>query len=306
MQRSRDRHSVWMGAAVISLFACSIASATWYQGGSHDGYYDSWITGVADYPQVNNDAGATNVTDTSAFLNGTLVSTGSAPAQVTVYWARENGGRDTAAWDAADGADSHTFGAFGDVAPFDPLTHEIVVSAEQTYHYRFFATNTAGETSWAPETATFLTPAPPAVSTGPGAGVGFDVAVLSGELTGGVEAAVEFHWAETPTGIAPETWTTIDMGQRKVEPGDLDDPNPFSTFIDSLSPETNHAYRVYAENEFGTDTSEWVEFETHPTDFITTPDLGWFHGGEDDGYYNLKVHDFPLPGFTGGSLLIVR
>ena len=308
MKRLLSRHPAWMGAAVISLFACSMALAStnaWYGGGSYDGYYESRITGAADYPRVHNAAGATNVTAASAFLNGMLVSTGSAPAQVTVYWALDDGARDVAAWAAAAGAGSHTFGDFGEVTLFDSLSHEIAVSEGLFYRYRFFATNTAGETSWAPETAVFQVPAPPAVSTGLGAGVGFATATLNGELTDGIEATIEVHWAATPAGVEPEAWTTVVVGSRTVA-GTLDAPNPFRVSIDGLTPVTPYAYRVHAENDYGKIDSPWVEFVTHAADFITTLDLGWSGGGTHDGYYRQTLTDFPLPGFTGGTLIMIR
>ncbi|MEM7397238.1 MAG: LamG-like jellyroll fold domain-containing protein, partial [Verrucomicrobiota bacterium] len=53
---------------------------------------------VPAIPIVDNAGGATGVTAGSAFMNGTLVATGSAPATVAVYWGLTDGGADPAAW----------------------------------------------------------------------------------------------------------------------------------------------------------------------------------------------------------------
>ena len=277
------------------------AANAWYGGGWYDGYDGARALGVPGYPQVHNAVGATNVTDTGATLTGMLISTGSAPAEVWVYWAREDGGKDVAAWAVADGADSHNFGS---VELFALLSHEITVDPGEYYYYRFFATNDVGETRWALETFVFLTPAPPAVSTGPGAGVGIDTAGLHVELTAGIEAQVWVDWGVADWEQPPGAPTTVDMGNRTVA-GTPEVPNPYRQRIEGLIASTSYAYRIRAENEFGMVESAWVWFVTHPEDFMTTTDMAWFGGGYYDGYAwseGLRI----LKRLLRGTLFIVR
>ena len=296
---------------ILCLGVCALwtfnafATNAWFSGGTHDGYFESRIAGIPDYPRVHNANGATNITLTSAFLNGMLVSDGGAPARVTVFWALEDGGCDVNAWQTAEGADSHVFGDFDEVAPFDPLTRQISVQEGRCYYYRFYAENTADEASWALESEMFLVPSGPVVSTGFGAGVGFISATLNGELTAGIEAEMELHWAETPAGVEPGEWTTIDLGQRTVA-GTLEAPNPFRVALEGLSPETGYAYRLRAENIYGVAFSPWVWFATHPADFITTADLGWTGGGFYDGYDFWALDNMLLPGPAPGTVIIFR
>ncbi len=273
----------WLALAAACLVMTPlavVAAEAWFGGGWYDGYDNARALGAAGYPQVHNGVGATNVTATAASLTGMLVAEGSVPAAVQLFWAREDGGRDAAAWAAAPGAGSHDF---GQVAPFAPLSYAITVEPDSTYYYRFFAINAADEGGWAPATASFQTPAPPQVSTGPGAGVGFATAGLHVELTAGGAAQVWLDWGPADTGVAPTGYTTVDMGLRTVA-GTPAAPNPCRERIEGLAGSSTYAYRVRAANAYGTDASDWVWFTTNPSDFITTPDQAWCGGGTRDGY----------------------
>lgn len=269
-------------ASGLFLFGVPVATGAeaWFGGGYYDGFHASRGLGAADHPQVNNAMGATAVNSASATLNGILVATGSVAATVSVYWAQEDGGKDVQAWAAAPGAGVHVFAS---AELFTLLSHTLAVQSGADYYYRFFASNSAGESGWAPESSFFQIPASPLVSTGPGAGVGITTAGLHVELTAGIEAQIWLEWGATDSGVVPSTFATIDMGVRTVA-GTPEVPNPYRQRIDGLAPATTYAYRIRATNNYGTDESEWVWFTTMPSDFIVTGDEAWFGGGYFDGY----------------------
>ena len=98
-------------------------------------------------PAVNNANGATNITWTSAYLNGTLLATGTSSATVFAYWGTSDGG--TNIW-----ANTNTW-----AAPPSPggFTAQVTgLSSNTTYYYRFAATNQAGVV-WAFTSSVFIT-----------------------------------------------------------------------------------------------------------------------------------------------------
>ncbi len=104
------------------------------------GAYETFIPlSVSNYP-------ATDVSVLSATLNGTVTSTGRAPAHVWVYWGPTDGGTDRALW-----AHSNYFGvqATGDLS-----TNVLLAPPSGSYSYRFCATNADGE-AWGDPRASF-------------------------------------------------------------------------------------------------------------------------------------------------------
>ncbi len=290
-----------VAALVLSLVVFN-ASAAWFGGGGYDGFDRRVGGGVPGCPQVHNDVGASNVLASSAWLTGMLVSDGGAPAQAIVFWAREDGGSSVAAWSAAEGAGSHSFGV---VEPFTPLTYQAPVLEASDYYYRYFATNTAGEVGWAARTACFRTPAPPVLTTGDGVGVGVTAAVVNGALTAGLEAQVWLDIAVATFEVEPVVFDTQDLGLRTVA-GTVEAPNPFRITLNDLLPATGYAYRLRAQNLFGEDATPWVWFATHPAGFATTPDLGWSSGGGYDGFDMVQEFQIMMPGLGFGTLLLVK
>ncbi|MDD5522883.1 MAG: DUF2341 domain-containing protein [Kiritimatiellae bacterium] len=97
-------------------------------------------------PLVNNAGGATNVLLNSAWLNGYLVSTGGASTAVSLYWGGTDGGTNLLAW-----ANVINFGTT-DTGPLS--TNVTGLLSGSTYYYRYYATNSLGE-SWAPYSTAF-------------------------------------------------------------------------------------------------------------------------------------------------------
>jgi len=111
-----------------------------------------WGTVVITAPTVTNSTGASNITSTSARLNGEVTSTGNAPTSVTVYWGTTDGGTTPSSWANNVPLGTKPAGTF--------YTAISSLTASTTYYYRCYAQNSAGD-DWADSTASFTTSAPP-------------------------------------------------------------------------------------------------------------------------------------------------
>jgi hypothetical protein len=109
-------------------------------------YYDAvagktyvGIPGNAVAPVIENRM-ATNVTFTSAYLNGYLVSTGSHPVTVSVYWGDTDGGDPT----LGNWKNTNTFGLqeWGELSY--PTTNVTYSATNVPYYYRYVASSLAG------------------------------------------------------------------------------------------------------------------------------------------------------------------
>jgi hypothetical protein len=99
-------------------------------------------------PVVDNNGGASNILSISATLNGNLTSTGGVPTQVSVYWGTTDGGTTFGNWGRTNNLGTNGVGALSFAATN--------LTPNQTYYYRFFATNTTGS-AWAAATTNFHT-----------------------------------------------------------------------------------------------------------------------------------------------------
>ena len=100
-------------------------------------------------PFADNANGATNVTLTSAWLNGTLTATGSSATAVCVFWGTADGGTNWGTW-----AYTNTWAAPQSLGSF--TTNVTGLVSDRVYYYRFAGANSAG-TNWASSSATFMT-----------------------------------------------------------------------------------------------------------------------------------------------------
>lgn len=99
-------------------------------------------------PSVSNSGGATGVTSVSAFLNGTVTSTGAAPTYVSIFSGTTDGGTNITAWGQTNYFGQRLQGAF--------TTNSGGLSPDLTYYYRCYGSNSfAG--SWAPTSSVFIT-----------------------------------------------------------------------------------------------------------------------------------------------------
>lgn len=92
---------------------------------------------------------ASQVTMTSATLNGTLNDAGGQPTEVTLYWGPADGGTNAATW-----AQKHTYAAVSESTTFALPVSGLDVAG--TYYYRLVGSN-AVESFWAPRTGVFRT-----------------------------------------------------------------------------------------------------------------------------------------------------
>ena len=99
-------------------------------------------------PIVTNSTGASNVTSSSARLNGEVTNTGGENPTVHTYWGTTDGGTTSGNWAHDVNLGTKGLGTFyTDISGLSPTT---------TYYYRCFATNSAGS-DWADSTSSFTT-----------------------------------------------------------------------------------------------------------------------------------------------------
>jgi hypothetical protein len=117
---------------------------------------ETWAESTASFktltavnaPEVTNSNGATDITSSSAKLNGEVTDTGGENPNVHIYWGNIDGGSSPANWDHA--IDLGTKGAETFLVQIDGL------NSGTTYFYRCFASNSGGE-NWAKSTSSFIT-----------------------------------------------------------------------------------------------------------------------------------------------------
>jgi hypothetical protein len=230
-----------------------VGRARYYLGGSGDGHDSEFHTGLNIAPlDIDNSNGATGSTETTTWLNGTLVNT-DAVTTVTVYWDTSDKGA-TFAW-----ANSSNIGvqAVGD------LTAQVTgLTAGPTYYYRFYGTNANGH-AWAWPAQTFFLSAAPTVVNDGASNVSGATATLNGTITAGGNADVTIFWGQNSNSWA----NTVNLGNTIQ--------GAFSTGVSGLSADTIYYYVCYATNDLGeaySDVKEWTYSNAR------------FKGGNADGY----------------------
>ncbi|MDD5522886.1 MAG: DUF2341 domain-containing protein [Kiritimatiellae bacterium] len=97
-------------------------------------------------PVIDNSGSTNSVTMSSAYIDGYLSSTGGASTSVSVYWGTTDGGTNIGAW-----GNVINFG----LSSAGPLSTNVTgLSYGTTYYYRYYATNSFGE-SWAASSTAF-------------------------------------------------------------------------------------------------------------------------------------------------------
>ncbi|MEM7392041.1 MAG: LamG-like jellyroll fold domain-containing protein, partial [Verrucomicrobiota bacterium] len=189
-------------------------------------------------PTIDNTA-ASSITVNSAFLNGSLSSTGSAATTVCVFWGTADGGTNASSW-----ANTNCFGVNAAAPPVPYATSITGLAQNTTYYYRYQAVNAAG-TNWAPATTNFTTPLLPGVNNSSGADpIGIGEATLNGHLSTGGPARVIFFWGESDAGTSTNLWDNfIDFGTTNN--------GPVSFTVSNLLYGVQYYYRTYASNANG-------------------------------------------------------
>lgn len=107
---------------------------------------ENWMVTIVSLPEVVNQA-ASDITETTAVLNGEITSTGNENPAVTIYWGDDDAGT-TGTWDQSVGLGTQGLGAFS--------TSIDTLSEYTNYYYRCYASNSAGGV-WSNSTQTFKT-----------------------------------------------------------------------------------------------------------------------------------------------------
>jgi len=152
-------HTETLGLAAPGLIGTNITSLsadTTYFCRFHatNAFGHGWALETASFkttgqPTVGNSGGATGVGVGKATLNALLGTEG---AGIRIYWGPEDGGSNAPAWRHCVSLGSHPPGATAST-DVSGLFYGL------RYHYRAYATNSAGD-AWAPESTNFLTASP--------------------------------------------------------------------------------------------------------------------------------------------------
>ncbi|MFC1903249.1 FG-GAP-like repeat-containing protein, partial [Chloroflexota bacterium] len=184
-----------------------------------------------DPPTVTNASGATNVTTISATLNGAITDTVGEDPSVIIYWGTADGGTTSGSW-----ANNVDIGMMPEGAFFTDIAG---LSADTTYFYRCFASNSGGE-DWADSTAEFTTPdTPPPMPPEP-------PTLLSPGTT------IHFEW--NASSGATKYWLqvmTLNSSLMVTSIFDAELGNVTSQKVDGLTLGTTYYWRIKAGNDAG-------------------------------------------------------
>lgn len=189
---------------------------------------------------VNNAQGATEITGTTARLNGRLsfVAADAGETDLRIYWGPSDGGTDKQKWAHEELIGSASAGSF---------SHDLEdLTVATTYYYRSHATNASGE-DWADASCEFRTRSAAYLDNAEGAtDVSMSAAVLHGNLTAASMAPtyVSVCWDVEDRGRQRQAWS----GKADVGPTA---PGAFNVKVEGLKPDTVYYYRCYARNEHG-------------------------------------------------------
>jgi hypothetical protein len=256
----------------------------------------SWATPTSSFttspaaPTVTNYNGATNISPTSARLNGQVPSTGGENPTVHIYWGQNDGGTTAGNWAHDVNLGVKAAGAF-----YSDIT---ALPADTLVYYRCYAINSAGG-SWAGGTSSFATfpPLPPAVTTSGATLISTGSATLNGNLSSFGTASssnVSFLWGTSPSGTNETT------------PISINSTGSFSAYLTGLSANTTYYFRAKAVARGTTLATNQLSFVTRsvPTiEPIVDPESRYYclapvidnfgfddSEGLDDGWYQMDSY----------------
>jgi len=190
-----------------------------------------------DVPAILIVYGATNVTDTSAWLTARLTSTGTAPSVVEVYWDTEDGGTNAHGW-----ANTNILGAAPAVRDSDLSSFASGLSVNTRYHYAYRTVNADGE-NWA--ATHFYTVGRPAVANSGATDPEEGRVKLHGRLTNASPADVTIYFGPEDGGTERSRWAAA------IPVGPVDGWNSFEAFATGLLYGVRYRYRCHATNRYG-------------------------------------------------------
>lgn len=225
----------------------SMSSYTYEKGA---GYRPTLTVTYTSAPTVTNSTGASEITDTTAQLNGVLTNTGGLSTTVKVYYGDNDGGTTAGSWDS-----NYDFGV---KTTTGALYHVISgLTADTTYYYRFFSTNSLGD-SWASSTSSFSTYPEPAITIGAASVIAKSTARLNATITQDGNSDCQVRWGYgTTTQSAIEDYDTYTEYAGTYRIND----KPYLD-LSSLTGDTTYYYRVEITNGVTTNLSGELSFET--------------------------------------------
>ena len=160
----------------------------------------------------------------------------------------------------------------GEVHATGPFTSEIKgLKSNRTYFVRAYATNDEG-TAYGNEVSFSTSPSPPIVTSQAVTEIGSNHATANGTIEDVGSPDPNQH------GFCWNTTGMPDLGDDKIELGEVNQTGPFSFVITALLPDTTYHVRAYATNTAGTSYGDDVSFRTAPN-----PDGSAGIGGDDYG-----------------------
>jgi|GEM_PF-1353595 len=195
---------------------------------------------------------ASNVTPTSATLNGTVDPSGRPTTWYFDYGTSTSYGKKTPAKDAGSGTGSSTVSA--------PVTG---LTTGRTYHFRLVATNDAGTSRGSDQT--FVSSAAPTVTTKPASNVKDTSATLNGSVNPNGQATPVFFEYGTSTGYGTKTPV--------ASAGSGTSAKSISAAVTGLTGGTTYHFRLVATNATGSTMGADQTFTTsgHPVSHTGTP-----------------------------------
>ncbi len=181
---------------------------------------------------------ASNIQVTSATLNGSVLSTGGAVPNVTIYYGPTDGGINTATWSNSASLGFVAAGAFGQTV--------MNLSPANTYYFTAAAVNSAG-TAWAAPSLSFNTPqlTVPVVTNLTASSVQASIATLNGQVlsVGGQTPTVILYYGSTDGGMNPAAWAnSISLGFQS---------GAFAQTISGLTANSSYYFTAEATNAAG-------------------------------------------------------
>jgi hypothetical protein len=199
------------------------------------------FTTIASPPTAVTTA-VSNVTTSSATMNGTVNPNGSSATAYFQWGTTTSYGYTAAAQSVASGS-----------SPVPVAANVSGLSANTTYHYRLVVYNSAG-TSYGSDVSFVANIAVPTVTTTAARNITSSSATLNGSVTpNGSAATVYFQWGATSAYGSKTASQSIASGTSPV---------PVTSNVSGLSANTTYHYRLVAYNSAGTSYGSDVSFAT--------------------------------------------
>ena len=251
------------------LCGYSAATTTTYRfhGGAYDGYDKNTATNLAMLPAVDNDGGASNITATTATLNGHLYY-GARPTYTWIYYGLTDGGTNTSSWTTNEYFGEMPYGLFS--TNIEGLTSGTV------YYYRCYGSNACGD-AWAPASTSFKTICAPVIENAAATQRTAVKARMNGALTDGSQAHVTIYWGTSDGDTNASAWNcTNSLG--------LVNEGAFWSAAGGLTATVTYYYRCYASNMVGTAWAPATTNFTAPADAAGPGQVWSGLGGADDDW----------------------